>query len=294
MNTHHCINRSMPIIQAMQAGGFYDAILSGGPELDRVKLWLRHMTGELAMPEGLPLQYPSYPRFPGLDHKPFHDADAAPGARLLEASIDIIREEYLALQDDDLLRYTPPSMDKLWAVYLFSHMGIDLEPLHQRCPRTHALLHSLPRVCLDYAWGDALFSIHASDAHLSAHCSIDNLRLRCHLGIQIPPACEIRVGNETRSWQEGRNLLFEDSFEHEVWNRGTTRRAILIVDFWHPDLTDIEIEAISAGFRKHEVQQHILLERIAMLDRKPDALLRYLETQAAAQQQDPLLKKYWR
>jgi hypothetical protein len=53
----------------------------------------------------------------------------------------------------------------------------------------------------------------------------------------------------------GKGLLFEDSFEHEVWNRGTQRRAILIVDFWHPDLTDVEIDALTAGFRKSDVRR---------------------------------------
>lgn len=32
-------------------------------------------------------------------------------------------------------------------------------------------------------------------------------------------------------------IVFDDSFEHEVWHNGTTYRLILIVDVWHPDLT---------------------------------------------------------
>lgn len=40
-----------------------------------------------------------------------------------------------------------------------------------------------------------------------------------------------------RTWTEGKIMVFDDSFEHEVWHNGTTYRLILIVDVWHPDLT---------------------------------------------------------
>lgn len=32
-------------------------------------------------------------------------------------------------------------------------------------------------------------------------------------------------------------MVFDDSFEHEVWHNGTEYRLILIIDVWHPDLT---------------------------------------------------------
>lgn len=278
----------------MKSGGYYDNILSAGPGLDRVKAWLLAFGRDAPVAPGQSMQYPTYPCFPGLAHQPFPAVETAPGALLLERSIDVIREEYLALRDEDLLRYTPPSMHKYWGVYLFSHMGVDTEALTRRCPRTSELIRSLPRVCLDYPWGDALFSIHASKSHLAAHCSIDNLRVRCHLGIRIPEGCRIRVGSETRAWQEGRSLLFEDSFEHEVWNEGSTRRAILIVDFWHPDLTDLEIEAISAGFRKSEVRNLFLLQRLALLEHPPEAHIRHIQAQVLAQEDDPAVQRYWR
>ena len=41
-----------------------------------------------------------------------------------------------------------------------------------------------------------------------------------------------------RTWQEGKFLIFDDSFEHEVWHNGTSVRLVLIVDVWHPDLSE--------------------------------------------------------
>lgn len=49
-----------------------------------------------------------------------------------------------------------------------------------------------------------------------------------------------------RSWKDGEWLIFDDSFEHEVWNNGTSARLVLIVDVWHPDLTDEEKSSMSA------------------------------------------------
>lgn len=43
-----------------------------------------------------------------------------------------------------------------------------------------------------------------------------------------------------RTWEEGKILIFDDSFEHEVWHNGTSVRVVFIVDVWHPDLTEEE------------------------------------------------------
>ena len=91
-------------------------------------------------------------------------------------------------------------------------------------------------------------SLLAPGTHIAPHCGPTNHRLRLHLALSVPPAradteatpretIGIRVGNETRRWRTGSALLFDDSFEHEVWNRAGAPRLVLIVDVWHPDLT---------------------------------------------------------
>lgn len=279
------------IAQAMKEGGYYDHIMSGGPELDRVKQYIAAFAGEGETTCRYPSQAPGYPCFPGLRHAPFRDdPGAAPGAAILEQEFETIREEYSQLRDDEWLTYGP--MGDRWKLHLFYHMGVDLEGDSGRCPRTSALVKRLPRVCLDYPWGDVAFSVHSSDAHLEAHCSIDNLRVRCHLGIEVPPNCEMRVGTEIRGWQVGRGLLFEDSFEHEVWNRGKSRRGILIIDFWHPDLTDVEVDALTAGFRKSDVRRIFFLSRIPNVPQTQRHIER-LEAALLEQDQEPLVRRYW-
>lgn len=41
-------------------------------------------------------------------------------------------------------------------------------------------------------------------------------------------------------------MVFDDSFEHEVWHNGTSPRLVLIVDVWHPELTATERATLNA------------------------------------------------
>jgi aspartyl/asparaginyl beta-hydroxylase (cupin superfamily) len=51
-----------------------------------------------------------------------------------------------------------------------------------------------------------------------------------------PSPVEIRVGNETRAWRKKEVLFFDDSWEHEVWNRCRSERVVLQLVMAHPDL----------------------------------------------------------
>ena len=80
--------------------------------------------------------------------------------------------------------------------------------------------------------------------HIKPHCGPVNAWLRCHLGVVVPPGCGIRVGSGKRFWEEGRCLIFDDSFEHEAWNPTGDARTVLVLDFWHPELTAAEAWAM--------------------------------------------------
>jgi len=297
------------IVAAMKAGNYYDRVMAGGAELDRVKDYLRAFAGERSPAGGDSAQNPTYPCFPGLGHRPFHDPAASPAVAMLEEAWEKIREEAQALEEAAELDYTiasRPFRDPLrpwtwfrrgaparaWTIYPFYYMGVDVEAVTRRCPRTLAIINALPDLCVDYPWGDAVFSVQGPGSWLPAHCSIDNLRLRCHLGIRIPGGTGIRVGRETRQWSDGKCLLFEDSFEHEVWNRSRERRTVLIVDFWHPDLTDIEKRVLTAGFRKSEVRQIFMRHRINATN-SPQTYLPHLEASLAAQDNAPSVREFW-
>jgi aspartyl/asparaginyl beta-hydroxylase (cupin superfamily) len=41
-------------------------------------------------------------------------------------------------------------------------------------------------------------------------------------------------------------MLFDDSIEHEAWNRSGEPRIVLIFDVWRPELSERERELIAA------------------------------------------------
>ena len=64
------------------------------------------------------------------------------------------------------------------------------------------------------------------------------------------PACGMRVADEVREWEEGRCLVFDDAYEHEVWNDSAGERAVLLFDIWHPLLSPDEVHAIRQMFAR--------------------------------------------
>jgi aspartyl/asparaginyl beta-hydroxylase (cupin superfamily) len=62
----------------------------------------------------------------------------------------------------------------------------------------------------------------------------------------VPDQCGLRVGNEVRPWREGELLIFDDSIEHEAWNRSNEIRVVLLFDIWRPELSQDERTLLSA------------------------------------------------
>jgi hypothetical protein len=89
--------------------------------------------------------------------------------------------------------------------------------------------------------GSVEFSILDEGTHIKPHCGPSNHKWRFHLGVIVPDrgTTSIRVGDPSveaarRPWEEGRVLLFDDSYEHEVFHDGTGQgpRIVLIVDVY--------------------------------------------------------------
>ena len=101
----------------------------------------------------------------------------------------------------------------------------------QRCPKTDAILDTIPG--LQNAW----FSILAPGYHIPAHKGVTKAVLRVQLGLKIPKDfknCTMRVADVNFNWQEGRCVVLDDSFEHEVHNNTDEERVILFLDVDRP------------------------------------------------------------
>jgi len=84
---------------------------------------------------------------------------------------------------------------------------------------------------------NARYSIIGGNAHIRPHCGPANTKLTIHLPLVVPPeGARWRVANHTSPMVEGQAVVFDDSFEHEVWNDGDTARVTLWIFFVNPAL----------------------------------------------------------
>jgi aspartyl/asparaginyl beta-hydroxylase (cupin superfamily) len=117
--------------------------------------------------------------------------------------------------------------DHGWNVFGLYGVGQKLHRNCDLCPETTRLVEAIPGLMM------AGFSRLEGGTHIRPHVGYTPVVLRCHLGLIVPDSnrCRLRVGTETRSWQEGACLVFDDTMEHEAWNDADTQRVILLVDF---------------------------------------------------------------
>jgi beta-hydroxylase len=121
--------------------------------------------------------------------------------------------------------------DNNWKTFFLAGIGMDCAQNAQRCPDTMRLLGKIPGMTT------AFFSILSPGKHIPAHRGAWNGILRFHLGLMVPEPRErvrIRIGNDFYSWREGEALIFDDTFNHEVWNDTNGYRVVLFVDFARP------------------------------------------------------------
>merc|ERR1711904_376646 len=85
-------------------------------------------------------------------------------------------------------------------------------------------------------FGDVKLSMIRPGTHIAPHCGPTNAKIRAHMGLLTPPGPYIRVASETRRWEFGKFLIFDDSFEHEVRYDlpGAGHRVVLLVDLVNP------------------------------------------------------------
>jgi aspartate beta-hydroxylase len=178
--------------------------------------------------------------YPGLTSRPWHDAERFALARELERAVPQIAAELHGLSAGAFHAEAEPiSRTGSWDVFLLYERGKRNQENCARCPVTTRIVESHRTVRAP--GGLIYFSRLAPKTRVAPHAGPTNLRLRLHLGLDIPPNCALRVGGESRSWQPGRCVVFDDSFEHEVWNDSDHERTVLVVDLWHPDLSDDEV-----------------------------------------------------
>ncbi|XP_052572050.1 aspartyl/asparaginyl beta-hydroxylase isoform X2 [Peromyscus californicus insignis] len=168
----------------------------------------------------------------------------------LERNWKLIRDEGLMVMDKAKGLFLPEDENLRekgdWSQFTLWQQGRKNENACKGAPKTCALLEKFSETT-GCRRGQIKYSIMHPGTHVWPHTGPTNCRLRMHLGLVIPKkGCKIRCANETRTWEEGKVLIFDDSFEHEVWQDASSFRLIFIVDVWHPELTPQQRRSLPA------------------------------------------------
>ena len=174
------------------------------------------------------------PTTPVLDTTPFK------WIALLEANWKTIRQELDAIlkYKDEIPRFQDISEDQKsiskdddWKTYFLYGFGYKAEGNCSRCPFTTRLIEQIPGMTT------AFFSILYPGKHIPEHRGVYKGILRYHLGLKVPePAenCRMRIADSFVHWEEGESILFDDTYQHEVWNETSGIRVVLLIDLLRP------------------------------------------------------------
>jgi aspartyl/asparaginyl beta-hydroxylase (cupin superfamily) len=234
-------------------------LVSGGSATRRFNACMDHMLGRRTIYRNhcAGIYYPFLPADEFFDREHFHWFPQ------IEAQTQAIRAEALALLASNneairpYVRQEEGTPHNQWsaldnslnwgACFLWEH-GERNDPVCALCPETAAALERLPQNRIPGKAPTAFFSILQPGAHIPPHTGVTNTRAIVHLPLVVPPQCEFRVGGETRTWVEGQAFAFDDTIEHEAWNRSDRPRVVLIFDVWNPHLTATEQELLATFF----------------------------------------------
>jgi hypothetical protein len=190
---------------------------------------------------------PSEEHVDGLTARPFWEAkdepDYFPWAAELEAKSSIIIEEFA----ENSKQFASDSvwqnqvMGEGWSAIRLQRLGVWNSENCQQFPRTVELLRSLQ---IPLAVRGVCFARQAPGTGVQPHSDGRNFILTSHLGLEIPEGCWIEVGGQRRGWEVGKLTTIDTSFSHATGNSSDKDRNVLIIDFWHPELSIAERAAL--------------------------------------------------
>lgn len=175
-----------------------------------------------------------------IGNPPVFEQNPFAGAAELETHWHAIREEAEAILH--FREHLPPlhtispdhsrlTNDAKWRSFFLYGYGIRLHRNCERCPQTSRLLEQVPNL------ETAFFSILGPGKHIPPHRGPTKAIVTWHLPLIVPTPreqCFIRVQDRICHWQEGKSLVFDDTYKHEVRNDTDQERVILLMHIRRP------------------------------------------------------------
>jgi hypothetical protein len=236
-------------------------------DIDRIFSFAKNAQKQTLPPPQGPGHEPSEEHVDGLTAQPFwavastlsqdEEKQCFPWAAALEQKSDIIINEFLSKlkrdeeaaakkkrkqrEEDNLFSgdsaWQNEVMGKGWSAFRLQRLGEWNVPNCQEFPNTYELLKSLN---IPLAVRGVCFARQGADSGVAPHSDGRNFILTAHLGLKLPDGCWIKVGEEEKGWEEGKLTILDTSFQHSTGNPSPDDRHVLIIDFWHPEVTEAE------------------------------------------------------
>lgn len=171
---------------------------------------------------------------------PFLRASTFPWTAPLEAEWRVVRAELERLLEspERIPNFQDISRDQVnitrddkWKSFFLYGYGYKMPANCEQCPETTRIVESVPGMFT------AFFSVLSPGKHIPLHRGPYRGLLRCHLPLIVPGPgadCWIEVGGEKSAWEEGRCLVFDDTYKHRVENNTDGVRVVLFLDVLRP------------------------------------------------------------
>ncbi|VWX53635.1 aspartyl/asparaginyl beta-hydroxylase domain-containing protein [Novosphingobium sp. 9U] len=171
-----------------------------------------------------------------------HDKSFFPWIAKLEKNWETIRDEAVRIRAEDIPSLGDLSFDhgriaadRRWRAFFLKGYGYRLKANAARAPFTSAAIEKVPGLVT------ANFSVLEAGGHIARHWGMTKGMLTYHLALKAPAErdkCRMHLEGpdklEVLTWTAGESFLFDDMFNHEVWNETDEDRYVLLIQIKRP------------------------------------------------------------
>jgi len=155
--------------------------------------------------------------------------------RDIQAEATRIRTEDIPSLGDISFDHGRIAKDRRWKSFFLKGYGYRLDNNCARAPITASLLDKVPGLVT------ATFSVMEAGGHIPRHRGMTKGMLTYHLALKVPAdreKCRMNIEGPDQlhvmPWAEGESFIFDDLYNHEVWNETAEDRYILLIQIKRP------------------------------------------------------------
>ncbi|MBB4858027.1 beta-hydroxylase [Novosphingobium chloroacetimidivorans] len=171
-----------------------------------------------------------------------HDKSFYPWIAELESNWEAIRDEAVRIRAEDIPSLGDISFDhgriaadRRWRAFFLKGYGYRIKANAARAPFTAAAIERVPGLVT------ANFSVLEAGGHIARHWGMTKGMLTYHLALKAPAErdkCRMHLEGPERlevlTWTAGQSFLFDDMYNHEVWNDTGEDRYVLLIQIKRP------------------------------------------------------------